>query len=107
MSFVAFPIPDGISPTRLFKLRLSELRLGNDEESNLSRVPSRPEFSRFISIMLPSPLHRIPVQLHGLLLLLSVHEGKVGKFKLFFQFSNVSASLCAVISTKAEERMRK
>uniref|UniRef100_A0A2P2IWZ9 Uncharacterized protein n=1 Tax=Rhizophora mucronata TaxID=61149 RepID=A0A2P2IWZ9_RHIMU len=45
-----------------------------------------------MSTTLPASLHRIPVHRHGLPLLPSFHDCKVGKFRLFFQFSSASTS---------------
>lgn len=78
------------------------LRMILDLQRDCRSIQALPGLTR-TSTIVPTSLHRIPVQLHGqVLLLVRVHEGKE---QSVFLFSRAFTSLCAGISTRKQERM--
>ncbi|KAJ8616219.1 hypothetical protein MRB53_035591 [Persea americana] len=74
------------------------MRFGKDEKLKLLRSPCKPAPGRLISSMLPASSHLIPIQLHGVVLLVleSDHDCRLCAWRLDFHERRASACASAV-----------
>lgn len=101
----------GIDPLRLLLLKLRWVRFGNEVKLKFSSVPARFELERFMLVIVPAELQRMPVQLQRFLRLVRDHELREEDDgdKLFLHLTRASACVAAddLISNGRQTRKRR